>query len=153
MEEMTSLRNLGQCLLATPELGAFTDYEGARKLEVTAPNILNAWTHVVPALAKYAKREGRRSILGRDKGEEAYRQLIKKLRLVILGLYGDGLVTRGADTDECLYALVSSLVAFKGVYPNWTDAYSAGYRVFVERSESMMPILGNLQRSVERELF
>ncbi len=105
MDEMTSLHNLGQRLLAAPELGAVTDYGAARMLEVAAPNTLNAWTHVVPALAKYAKREGRHSLLGRDKGEEAYLQLIEKLRLVVLGLYGDGLVARGADTDECLSAL------------------------------------------------
>ena len=132
MDEMTPFRDFADKLLALPEPGAVTDYKQARLLEATTPNISNAWTHVVPALAKYAKCEGKRSLLGRDKGEMAYRELEEKLHIVVLGLYGDGLLSQGASTEECLSALLHSLVLFKVVYPNWTDAYSAGYRVFVE---------------------
>ena len=132
MDEMTPFRDFADKLLALPEPGAVTDYKQARLLEATTPNISNAWTHVVPALAKYAKCEGKRSLLGRDNGEMAYRALEEKLHIVFLGLYGDGLLLQGASTEECLSVLLHSLVLFKVVYPNWTDAYSAGYRVFVE---------------------
>jgi len=109
LDYLTSFRDFGDKLLSSPEPGAVTDYERARLLEATTPNISNAWTHLVPALAKYAKSEGRRSLLGRDKGEKAYQKLEEKLHLVVLGLYGDGLLSRGASTEECLLALVSSL--------------------------------------------
>ena len=153
MDDISSLRDFAKKLLALPEPGAITDYKQARLLEATTPNVLNAWTHVVPALAKYAKLEGKQSILGRDKGEMAYRELVEMLRLVVLGLYGDGLLLQGAKTDECLFALLRSLVVFKGIFPNWEDAYSAGYKVFVEGRENMNPILEKLQLSVEAELF
>ena len=151
MDRKTSLQELGSRLLIEPEAGAVTDYEAARRLEISAPNTYNAWTHVTPALVKCAKREGKRSLFGNDKGEKAYRTLVEKLRLVVLGLYGDGLLSLGSEADECLVTLLSSLVAFKASYPNWTDAYSAGYRVFVEQSGDILPVLEKLQHSVEMQ--
>ncbi len=153
MDERTPFCDFADKLLSLPEPGAVTDYKQARLLEVTTPNISNAWTHVVPALAKYAKCEGKLSLFGRDKGEMAYRELEEKLHLVVLGLYGDGLLSQGASTEECLSALLRSLVLFKEVYPNWTDAYSAGYRVFVEGRENINTILARHQRAVEAKLF
>ena len=150
---MIPLGNISQRLLAIPKPDSITDYEMKRRMEITSPNTLNAWSHVIPTLAKYDKCEGRRSILGHDKGKKAYRKMIEKLRLVVLGLYADGLVVQGAESDECLNALVRSLIAFKDVFPNWMDAYLAAYRVFVEREERMLPILREFQRSVEEELF
>lgn len=145
MDERVLFLDFKDKLLALPKLGAVTDYKQARLLEATAPNISNAWTHMVPALAKYAKCEGKRSLLGRDKGEKAYRKLEEKLYLVVLALYGDGLLLQGASTEECLLALLRSLILFKEVYPNWTDAYSAGYRVFVEGREKINLILAKHQ--------
>jgi hypothetical protein len=153
MDEMTPSCDFADKLLSSPEPGAVTDYKQARLLEATTPNISNAWTHVVPTLAKYAECEGKRNLLGRDKGEMVYRELAEKLHLVVLGLYGDGLLSQGASTKECLLALLRSLVLFKEVYPNWTDAYSAGYRVFVEGRENITPILDRHQRAVEAKLF
>ena len=153
MDRKTSLHELGSRLLTKPEAGAVTDYEAARRLEISAPNTSNAWTHITPALANYAKREGKRSLFGNDKGEKAYRTLLEKLRLVVLGLYGDELLSPGSEADECLVTLLGSLVAFKACYPNWTDAYSAGYKVFVERSEDILPVLEKLQHSVEMQLL
>lgn len=145
--------DLGNRLIESPEPRAVTDYKQARILEATMPNITNAWTHVVPALVKYAKCEGKRSLLGRDKGEMAYRELEEKLYLAVLGLYGDRLLLQGASIDECLTALLRSLVSFKEVYPNWTDAYSAAYRVLVAGRENIKPILTRHQRAVEAELY
>jgi len=148
-----SLNDLGNRLIKSPKPGAVTDYKLARRLEKTAPNTSNAWTHVVPALVKYAKREGKRSLFGHDKGEVAFRELEDKLYLVVLGLYGDGLLLQGASTEECLLALLRSLVSFKEVYPNWTDAYSAAYRLFVEGRDNINLILNRHQRVVEANLF
>ncbi len=153
MDEKTSLYDLGEALLAPPYPGAVTDYEQLRVFELTVPNVMRSWSHVIRALVKYAKGQGKRSFLGRDKGEKAYRELIDKLKLIVLGLYADRLLSRSASTEECLLALVGSLVTFKRVFPNWPDAYSAGYSVFVEQNENMRPILEELQRSVEAELF
>jgi hypothetical protein len=153
MDRKTSLQELGSRLLTEPEAGAVTDYAAARRLEISAPNTSNAWTHVTPALAKYAKRVGKRSLFGNDKEEKAYRTLVEKLRLVVLGLYGDELLSPGSEAEECLMTLLGSLVTFKAIYPNWTDAYSAAYRVFVERSEDILPILEKLQLSVEMQLL
>jgi len=149
MNEMESFRCLGKKLIASSEYGAVTDYNQARLLHATTPNVSNAWTHVVPVLAKYGNCEGKRSLFGHDKGEIAYRDLEEKLHLVVLGLYGDGLVSQGASTDECLLAVLRSLVSFKEVYPNWEDAYSAGYEVFVEGRSRICRCLAAHQRSIE----
>lgn len=152
MDAMEAFSYFGEELLRSPVPGAVTDYDQERLLNATTPNILNAWTHVVPVLAKYAKHEGKRSLLGRDKGEVAYNDLVKKLRLVVLGLYGDGLLSQGGSAEECLLELLNSLVDFKRVYPNWDDAYSAGYKVFIELRVSIYPVLERHQKSVEAEL-
>lgn len=119
----------------------------------TTPNTANAWTHVVPALERYAKSEGKRSFFGRDKGAMAYHKLEKKLHLVVLALYGDGLLSRGASAEDCLLALLSSIVWFKEVYPNWTEAYLAAHKVFVEGKDDMKSILARHQRTVEEQLW
>ncbi len=145
-------RDLGNRLLAPPLRGAVTDYEHAQILRATMPNTLNAWTHAVPALEKYARSEGKVSFWGQDKGKIAYDKLWEKLVLVILGLYGDGLLLIGASTEDCLAALVRSLLAFKETYPNWTDAYTAASRLFVvERSKTNL-ILALYQHAIEAKL-
>ena len=83
----------------------------------------------------------------------AFRKLAEDLYLVVLGLYGDKLLTQGASTDECLLALLHSLVSFKEAYPNWTDAYSVAYRLFVEERDIIKIILAKHQRSVEAKLY
>ncbi len=153
MDNNIPFRDLGDKLLSLPERGAVTNYELVHLLETSMPNVSNAWTHVVPALAKYAKHEGKRSLLGHDKGETAYRELEEKLYLVILGLYGDNLLSQGANIKECLLTLLRSLVSFKEAYPNWGDAYSAGYRVFVEGKDEISSILDRHQCAVEAKLF
>jgi hypothetical protein len=150
---MKPLHELGAALLVLPQPGAVTDFTLARLLETTSPNVTNAWTHVVPALEKYAKCVGRRSIFGRDKGAMAYHKLEESLSLAVLGLYGDRLLSPGASSEDCLLALVRSLVLFKDAYPNWPKAYSAGYDVFVKGHDNIIHILSSHQRSVEAELF
>jgi hypothetical protein len=122
-------------------------------LETTSPNITNAWTHIIPVLEKFAKCVGKRSLFGRDKGVLVYRKLEEKLRLAVLGLYGDGLLSQGAQTEDCLIALVRSLALFKDAYPNWPHAYAAGYDVFVKGRDNIIGVLNNHLRSVEAELF
>lgn len=153
MDRKSLLQELGTKLLTEPEAGVVTDYEKARRLEMSAPNTSNAWTYLTPALAKYAKREGKYSFVGNDKGEKAYRTLVEKLRLVVLGLYVDELLSPGSEADECLMALLCSLVAFKEAYPNWMDAYSAAYKVFVERNDDILSVLEKFQHSVEMQLL
>ncbi len=153
MPDPTPFRDLRDKLLSLPESGAITNYELAELLETRMPNVSNAWTHVVPILAKYAKCEGKRNFFGRDKGETTYRELEKKLYLVILGLYGDNLLSQGASIEECLLTLLRSLVSFKEAYPNWDDAYSAGHRVFLKGRKRISPILNRHQRAAEAELF
>lgn len=150
-DQMSSTHNLGQSLLAPPGHDV-TDYERARELEATTPNSYNAWTHVVPALEEYAKQMGKRSHLGHDKDNAAYRDLVAKLYLAVLALYGDGLLLRGSRTEDCLTALLRSLVLFKGAFPNWIDAYSAAYIVFIEQSDDTLAILEKHQRTAEVEI-
>jgi hypothetical protein len=52
MDEMTPFCDFAGKLLGSPELGALTDYKQAQLMESTTPNISNAWSHVVPALAQ-----------------------------------------------------------------------------------------------------
>lgn len=153
MQGTQALRELGEMLREAPAPGEVTDFAAARALEAAAPNVMNAWTHAVPALTRYSKRAGRHSIFGRDKTEKAYNDLLDKLHLVILGLYGDGVLLPGATVDGCLYFLVDSLVAFKRAYPNWQDGYSAANSLFVEGSEEIKSDLKKLQELVEGDLF
>jgi hypothetical protein len=153
MKATDSLLGLGSELIQMPVPGSVTDHKKAQFMRITTPNMANAWTHVVPALAKHAKSQGKRSLLGRDKGEAAYEKLEEKLYVAVLGLYGDGLLYRGASADECLLALLRSLVLFKEIYPNWPEAYSAAHTVFVEGKDDMKSTLAGHQRAVEARLY
>jgi len=143
------IQQLGEALLASPRPGAVTDRRLVAIMERKTPNVLNAWTHVVPAMAKFAKAAGERSLFERDKGADAYDEFLKKLSLVVVGLYADGVISPGSASEDCLYELVSSLAAFKEAHPNWQDAYSIGYKQFVEGYDASLGLVASLQRSVE----
>ena len=86
------VQQIGEALLVSPRPGAVTDRRLVAIMEREMPNVHNAWTYVVPAMAKFAKDAGKRSLFGRDKGADAYNEFLKKLRLVVVGLYADYVV-------------------------------------------------------------
>jgi len=146
------LNKYGKKLIALPEPGIITNYDLVKLLKETLPNTSGAWSHVVPALVKYSKHKGKRSLFGRDKGKKAYRILNEKLYLVVLGLYADGVLSPGGSVEDCLIALLRSLVCFKEAFPNWTDAYSIAYQLFVEEKEKAKQILLIHQYAVEKKI-
>jgi len=137
-------------LLTLSAPGSISDYKKARLLKTNTPTLFNAWTHVVPALSKYAIFE---EIFESNTVDIVYMWLKRKLYLVILGLYTDGIILKGTSTDECLLALIRSLISFKEAYPNWNSAYTTAYRIFIDRREDIEHTISRYQQKVERMLY
>jgi hypothetical protein len=100
-------------------------------------NAYNAWTWTVPSMEKFAKVEGKKNLFGTEKTPKAHREFLKRLRVVVLGLYADGQLGDDSSFEDCLQAIVKSLVAFKEAHPNWPRAYVVGYRTFIADSQGV----------------
>ena len=148
----TAPDDLGRALKTPPKPGSTTDYERARLLQMAAPNTMNAWTHVIPLFAKLRRTLGKKTLFGRDKAVKPLKDVAKGLRLVVLGLYADGMLDRGESEDACLLEVTKSLLSFKEVYPNWTDAYLSAADMLVDRRETVLLLIRAHQESVEIEL-
>jgi hypothetical protein len=79
--------------------------------------------------------------------------LEEKLHLVVVGLYADDVISHGASTEDCLIAVLRSLVSFKDVYPNWDDAYSVAHSVLVDGRNRIWNCLAAHQRVVEADMW
>lgn len=140
---------LGVGLKLPPEPGAVTDRNAAKKFQFEAPNVFNAWTHMVPKLGRFARGQGKSTFFGRDKGSARLHAVRLKLTLVVLGLYADGLLPNGATAETCLFTVIESLLKFKAAFPNWMDAYAGGYELLVQQRETTLQILALIQRKIE----
>ena len=85
VDEMTLFREFGEKLLASPAPGAVTDYKQARLLEATTPNVFNAWTHVVPALANMLRMKENGAFLDVIRGKQPTENSLKNFDLLFLG--------------------------------------------------------------------
>ena len=66
---------------------------------------------------------GKRSLLGRDKGEEAKRRFTAALVQAILSLERIGKIRDSKDAEQSFTALHNAITLVRAAYPNWPRAY------------------------------
>lgn len=78
---------------------------------------------LVMAAEKAFDNYGKKSIFGKDKGEEAEQKFTAALILAILALERIGKIRDSKNAEEFFTALQSAMTLVRKSYPNWPRAY------------------------------
>lgn len=118
---------------------------GLRLVEETmqrnTPHTLNALTKLVMAMADVRKNSGKKTLFGRDKGQESYAAFLKTLKITVHSMVLDGVIQESTSSADIATAILSSLETFSLAFPNWQDAYGfAAYFFGGERHNAIAAI-------------
>lgn len=123
---------------------ARTNYQMLPFLQESIPHTFNSLQKLVMAMAKYQKNRNKKTLFGRDKGQEAWAVFERELKNTILSLYLDNKLDRSASPDEIRKEVSSSVMHFAMVFPNWQDAYSFSREFFdreIDRANDLIGVL------------
>jgi sugar/nucleoside kinase (ribokinase family) len=94
------------------------------QLQLATPHTFNALTKLVMAMADVTKSAGKRTFLGRDKGQEAYSRFLEALKKTLHAMVLDGVIREATPSEEVAKELEEKLEKFSMAFPNWPDAYA-----------------------------
>lgn len=92
------------------------------------PHTYNALTKLVMSMADVRKNTGKKTLFGRDKGQEAYSKFLSTLKITMQAMVLDGIIRESSPTEDVATELESKLEKFAMAFPNWKDAY--GFAAF-----------------------
>ena len=87
------------------------------------PRTYKAMQQIVSAAADAVSSQGKKSLLGADKGLAADRKLMQLLTGLPAALRADGLISAGTPFPIYLEQVARFLDWFERAYPNWPEAY------------------------------
>jgi len=102
------------------------------QLRLMTPHTYNALTKLVVAMAGVAKNTGKKTLFGRDKGQESYSKFLVTLKITLQSMVLDSIIRESTPTKEVAVELDSKIDQFKMAHPNWQDAYSFSAMFFGE---------------------
>ena len=115
------------------------------QLQLTAPHTLNALTKLVMAMANVTKNAGKRTLLGRDKGQESYSRFLEALEKTLQSMVLDGIIRESTSTEEVAIELEKKLEKFSMAFPNWQDAYAFAGMFFGEKRKDAIATIERLR--------
>lgn len=110
------------------------------QLRIMTPHTYNALQKLVMAMAGISKNAGKKTIFGRDKGQEAYDKFLKSLKVTAQCLILDGVVKESSSNEELLNELEGKVSKFKMAFPNWQDAYAVSDMFFENKEDAIATI-------------
>ena len=110
---------------------ATTDWDRAETFQTECPHTFNSLQHLVMAMAKVSKNQGKKSFFGRDKGLAAYKTFEDKLRDTILAMVLDGVIKRNSPATDVRKILITGIQLFASAFPNWQDDYQYAHEYFI----------------------
>ena len=111
------------------------------QLQLATPHMFNALTKLVMAMADVTKSAGKRTFLGRDKGQEAYSRFLEALKKTLHAMVLDGVIREATPSEEVAEELEKKLQKFSMAFPNWQDAYAfAGMFLGEKRRDAIATI-------------
>jgi len=110
------------------------------QLRIMTPHTYNALQKLVMAMAGISKNAGKKTIFGRDKGQEAYDKFLKSLKVTAQCLVLDGVVKESSSNEELLNELEGKVGKFKMAFPNWQDAYAVSDMFFENKEDAIATI-------------
>lgn len=100
------------------------------QLRIITPHTYNALQKLVMAMADLKKNIGKKTLFGRDKGQESYSKFLEKLKITLQAMILDDIMKESASTVEAIGHLEEKLNEFSMAHPNWLDAYDFANRFF-----------------------
>ena len=70
------------------------------QLRLATPHTFNALTKLVMAMADVTKNAGKKTLFGRDKGQESYAKLLQALKVTVQAMVLDGVIRESTSTEE-----------------------------------------------------
>ena len=116
-----------------------------RQLRHFSPHTYNALTKLVMAMAALTKHTGKKTLFGRDKGQESYSKFLEALKVTVQSMILDGLVKESTASDEVVSVLTGKLKEFELAHPNWQDAYTLSAFFFKENCTDAASVIEHLR--------
>jgi|GEM_PF-1761136 len=110
-----------------------------------SPHTYNALTKLVMAAAKVVKNTGKRTLFGKDKGQESYSRFLETLQATLQCMVLDGLVRESCPSAEVLDELNVKTREFSLAHPNWQDAYGFFDVYFKQNREDAIAVIERLR--------
>ena len=92
-------------------------------MRVMTPHTLNALQKLVMVMADIRKNAGKKTLFGKDKGQETYSKFLAMLKITIHSMILDGVIQESTSSAEVVTELLARLQMFSLAFPNWQDAY------------------------------
>ena len=111
------------------------------QLRLMTPHTFNALQKLVMAMADVPKHAGKKTLFGRDKGQEAYSAFLSALKVTLQAMVLDGVIRESTPADEVAAEFEKKLEKFAMAFPNWQDAYGfAGMFLGEKRKDAIATI-------------
>ncbi len=118
-----------------------------QQLRHFSPHTYNALTKLVMAMASVSKNTGKKTLFGRDKGQESYSKFLESLKVTLQSMVLDKLIQESSPSDEALSVLSRKLREFQLAHPNWQDAYAFSGFFFSENQADAAAVIERLRSS------
>lgn len=115
------------------------------QLRYRTPHTYNALTKLVMAMASVTKNTGKKTLFGRDKGQESYSSFLAALKVTLHSMVLDGLIQESSSSDEAVTGLVKKLQEFEMAHPNWPEAFFFSRVYFVEDRADAVAVVERLR--------
>ncbi len=115
------------------------------QLHLTCPHTYNALQKLVMAMASVHKNTGKKTWLGKDKGQESYSGFLLALKVTLHCMILDCLITESTKSAQVLETLNERLSWFEMAFPNWPDAYEFSTHYFKNRREDAITAIERLR--------
>jgi hypothetical protein len=102
------------------------------------PHTYNALSKLVMTMADVRKNTGKKTLFGRDKGQESYSKFLSALKVTMQSMVLDGVIRESTPTEDVAAELENKLEKFAMAFPNWKDAYGfAGFFLYDQREDAI----------------
>jgi len=114
-------------------------------LRIHSPHTYNSLTKLIMAMASVAKNTGKKTLFGKDKGQESYSKFLTTLKVTLQSMVLDSVIKESTPDDQVLTELGKKMTKFSMAHPNWKDAYVYAHHFFVVNEEDAISVIGRLR--------
>jgi uncharacterized protein (DUF934 family) len=83
----------------------------------------------------------KKTLFGRDKGQETYAKFLATLKITVHSMILDGVIQESTNSGDVADELLSRLKTFALAFPNWQDGYGfASYFLIDQRHNAVATI-------------
>lgn len=110
-------------------------------MRVLTPHTLNALQKLVMVMADIRKDAGKKTLFGRDKGQQTYAKFLETLKITVHSMILDGVIQESTNSGDVADELLSRIKTFALAYPSWQDSYGfASYFLIDQRQNAIATI-------------